>query len=210
MSDELRECHRLSDGEERRSYWKIKFWWHLKCKPPKCVSYFSNSAESQQLWKAPAIFENGISFPSTAEANQNFTLAPGKDSGGARPRTQFSPEQSSPLLELAVVLSVINEGDTVPLGEVSMIFAAWHFRDSYWRAGMIPTKVSIKWITTRQINVSNICTASWDQQGRQVSTVLSLCQPLLGRNTTRNFKTFTIAHLILPKLKKNFFLVLDS
>lgn len=61
-------------------------------------------------------------FPSTAEAYQNFTLALGKDSGGARPsNTLLSTEQFSPLSELAIVLSVINEGVTVPF--------RWGFHD---------------------------------------------------------------------------------
>lgn len=57
----------------------------------------------------------GFDFPSIAEVYQNFTLALGKDLGGARPNnTLFSTEQFCPLSELDVVLSVINEGVIVP------------------------------------------------------------------------------------------------
>lgn len=54
-------------------------------------------------------------FPSMAKARGNSALALGEDAGGARPsNTAFSSEHSSPLWEMAVVLSVINEGVIIP------------------------------------------------------------------------------------------------
>lgn len=54
-------------------------------------------------------------FPSMAKAHGNSALTLGEDVGGARPRNAaFSSQHSSPLLEMAVVLSVINEGVITP------------------------------------------------------------------------------------------------
>lgn len=50
-----------------------------------------------------------------AKAHGNSALTLGEDVGGARPRNAaFSSQHSSPLLEMAVVLSVINEGVITP------------------------------------------------------------------------------------------------
>lgn len=141
-------------GREREAIKRLNFDGILNVNPQTVFDVSLILLKVRDSKKLQSFLKMWFYFPSTAKAYQNFTLALEKNSGGARPNnTLCSTEQFSPLSELAVVFSIVDEGVIVPfrqgfhdiccLALQRLLLKSWF----PWRL----CEVSVKWVTTCQI-----------------------------------------------------------